>query len=50
LVKTLEGHTGDVNSVVFNPGGSKIVSGGNDGTVKIWDLCDPGLTKSAAFN
>ena len=37
-VGTLEGHTGTVNSVSFSPGGKTIVTGSNDGTVRLWDV------------
>ena len=33
----LEGHTGQVFSVAFNADGNRIVSGGIDGRVKVWD-------------
>ena len=32
----LSGHAGGVNSVAFSADGSKVVSGSNDDTVKIW--------------
>ena len=31
-------HSDEVMSVVFSPDGTKIVSGSNDGTIKVWDL------------
>lgn len=34
-------HDGRVNDVAFSPGGAMIVSGGNDGAVKLWSLPDP---------
>ncbi|QYN41156.1 hypothetical protein K1T35_48330 (plasmid) [Pseudonocardia sp. DSM 110487] len=34
------GHTGSVVSVAVTPDGTRIVSGGNDGTARVWDL-DP---------
>ena len=30
-------HNGPVRSVNFDKDGGKIVSGGNDGTIKVWD-------------
>jgi len=43
LLRTLEGHTGWVNSVVFHPDGHILASGSQDGTVRLWDV-------SAALN
>ena len=37
LLKTLEGHSLDVYSVAYSPDGTKIISGSDDNTVKIWD-------------
>lgn len=37
-VKTLTGHQDKVNSVVFSPDGELLVSGSEDGTLKIWDV------------
>lgn len=34
----LEGHTRAVNSVIFNSTGEYLISGSNDGTIKIWDM------------
>jgi WD40 repeat protein len=34
------GHTGTVTRVVFHPSGKKLASGGEDGTVKLWDVSD----------
>lgn len=32
------GHTGAVMSVAFDPTGSRLVSGGSDGSVRLWDV------------
>lgn len=37
LLKTLEGHSNNVNSVAFSPDGTKIISGSEDGIIKIWE-------------
>ena len=34
---TLTGHSAAVNSVAFSPDGTRVVSGSDDNTVKIWD-------------
>ncbi|KAI0263041.1 WD40-repeat-containing domain protein [Gloeopeniophorella convolvens] len=31
------GHTGQVNTVAFSPGGHRIASGSDDGTVRVWN-------------
>ena len=35
---TFEGHTGNVTSVCFHSEGKWLVTGSEDGTIKIWDL------------
>ncbi|NLV77871.1 MAG: WD40 repeat domain-containing protein, partial [Rhodococcus sp.] len=37
----LRGHTGTVYSVSVSPDGTRIVSGSDDGTVRLWDITDP---------
>ena len=36
LLRTLEGHFGRVNSIAYSPERQKLVSGSDDGTVRIW--------------
>ena len=35
---TLKGHSESVHSVSFSPDGKRIVSGGSDKTIKVWDI------------
>ena len=39
--QVVDAHTGRVNDVAFSPDGSSIVSGGADGTLKLWTFPAP---------
>jgi WD40 repeat protein len=55
LSKKTNAHSGDINSVAFSPDGTKIVSGSDDRTIKVWDSGAPraqnrpSLAKTDAF-
>jgi len=38
LLRKLEGHAYNINSISFSPDGKKIVSSSNDESVKVWDV------------
>ena len=40
-------HSKEVFSVTFSPDGTKIASGSNDGTIKVWDSGAPRALKIA---
>jgi WD40 repeat protein len=40
IVQRLLGHTAAVTSIAFQHDGSRLISGGADGTVTVWDLAD----------
>jgi len=37
-IRTLEGHTGDINSVALSADGTRALSGSDDTTLRLWDL------------
>ena len=37
LSEKTNAHSKDINSVAFSPDGTKIVSGSDDKTIKVWD-------------
>ena len=38
LSEKTDAHSNRITSVVFSPDGTKIVSGSNDRTIKVWDF------------
>nr|UXY87214.1 U3 small nucleolar ribonucleoprotein [Cryptomonas sp.] len=38
LIKTLKGHTSPVHAISFSDNGLNLISGGDDGFLKIWDI------------
>ena len=46
LIKTFEGHTDSVLSVVFSPDGKLALSGSSDNTLKLWDINTGKLLKT----
>ncbi len=46
LSEKTNAHSEDINSVAFSPDGTKIVSGSDDKTIKVWDSGEPESSKS----
>lgn len=45
--RTLRGHTGPVRSVAFSPDGGRLLSGGHDNTLRVWNLEGESTTAKA---
>jgi WD40 repeat protein len=50
MSKKTNAHSRDINSVAFSPGGTKIVSGSDDNTVKVWDMVNWSRKDHLMFN
>ena len=46
LSEKTNAHSSNIKSVAFSPDGTKIVSGSDDKTIKVWDLGVPKSSKS----
>jgi len=46
LIRILTGHDLETSSVEFTPDGQKLISGGHDGKVKIWNVSDGSLIRT----
>jgi WD40 repeat protein len=46
LVRRFDGHTGPVTSAVFSTDGKQLLSGGDDGTARLWDVAEGQLIKT----
>ncbi len=46
LSEKMNAHSNGIKSVAFSPDGTKIVSGSDDQTIKVWDSGAPGAHKS----
>ena len=46
MIEKTNAHSDCINSVAFSPDGTKIVSGSDDETIKVWDSGAPEHSKS----
>ena len=47
LAATLISHSGGVHSIAFSPDGKRLVSGGDDGIIRLWDVANTRLLRWA---
>jgi WD40 repeat protein len=50
MSKKSKAHKSSVRSVAFLPDGTKIVSGANDGTIKVWEMVEWSRKDHLMFN
>ena len=50
LSEKTEAHSGTIWSVAFSPDGTKIVSGSDDQTIKVWDMVNWSRKDHLMFN
>ena len=50
LSEKTDAHSNWIRSVAFSPDGTKIVSGSDDGTIKVWDLVNWSRKDHLLFN
>ncbi|MBE2216645.1 MAG: hypothetical protein IAE90_00485 [Ignavibacteria bacterium] len=48
-VKTLSGHSGNINCIAFSPDAKKLLSGSSDGTVRVWSAETGDLINTVTF-
>ena len=50
LSEKVNAHSDYIRSVAFSPDGTKIVSGSDDGTIKVWDMVNWSRKDHLMFN
>ena len=50
LSEKVNAHSDHIRSVAFSPDGTKIVSGSDDGTIKVWDMVNWSRKDHLMFN